>query len=69
MYVHIESLGDCPHTIQGWHHKTFPANVSGVDVLKSMADDSPLMWPSDAPPDEPNLMSEKERAEAWGASE
>ena len=51
VYVFIEALGDCPHTVQGWHHKTFPATIPVAGLLPKMfdEDDDPVMWPGKAP--------------------
>lgn len=49
-YVLVEALGDCPLGVQGWHHKTFPASKSAMDILKEIRDgDSPVMWHQQAP--------------------
>ena len=50
VYVLVRAWGDCPHTVQGWYHKTFPARVSALDVLKGdIANGEYLMWPREAP--------------------
>jgi hypothetical protein len=46
-YVAVDAEGDCPLGVQGWHHKTFPASMSALDILKG--DFDYLMWPLDAP--------------------
>ena len=51
-YVAIEAIGDCPLGVQGWHHKTFPASKSVVDILNGVADGSIeafVLWPLSAP--------------------
>lgn len=51
-YVLIQADGDCPLGVQGWHHKTFAATKSLVDVINGVADGSIedfVLWPLDAP--------------------
>jgi len=48
-YVFIEAGGDCPHTVQGWHHKAFPASQSVQDILANFGKDDPILWPLKAP--------------------
>lgn len=51
-YVLIENLsGDGMLGVQGWHHKTFPASMSTLDIMKAWADgkEEPLMWAQQAP--------------------
>jgi hypothetical protein len=52
VYVYIRAEGDCPHMIQGWHHKAFPASMSTMDIMQSLWKDDidPLSWPLQAPP-------------------
>jgi len=52
VYVAIEAQGDCPLGIQGWHHRTFPATRSALDVLEAMKHgaEDPVLWPQEAPP-------------------
>ena len=54
-WVFIQALGDCPHTVHGWHFKAFGGSVSTMDVLKKWADgeEDPLMWPHGAPEEMP----------------
>jgi len=50
VYVFLVALNDAPLGLEGWHHKTFPASKSVVDILNSFGgEDSPLMWPQKAP--------------------
>jgi hypothetical protein len=50
VYVLIEAIGDCPLGVQGWHHKTFPASHSVLDILRDIArSDDPVMWSQEAP--------------------
>lgn len=51
VYAYIESRGDSPHMIQGWHHKAFPADMSTSAIHASLGNDNPLFWPRLAPPD------------------
>ena len=48
-YVAIEAEGDCPLSVQGWHHKAFGASQSIVDILNSDAFRDYLLWPQAAP--------------------
>ncbi len=49
-YVLLRELEHCDGLVQGWHHKTFPASKSVLDILTEMAtSDNPLMWPRNAP--------------------
>ncbi len=47
-YVLLIAGGDSPIGVQGWHHKTFPASMSGLDCLKESV--NAVMWPQNAPP-------------------
>ena len=49
-YVFLDAYVDVPIGIQGWHHKTFPASMSNVDILNATVKDDPMMWPQAAPP-------------------
>ncbi len=50
-YVYINNLSnDSMLGVQGWHHKTFPARMSVMDIMKAWGDgDDPLLWPQKAP--------------------
>ena len=48
-YVLVEAMGDCPIGVQGWHHKTFPASQSALDILGSSAFRDYLLWPQESP--------------------
>jgi hypothetical protein len=53
-YVYIETRGDSPHMIQGWHHKAYPATMSTRDIHNVLCSDKehdPIYWPRLAPPD------------------
>jgi hypothetical protein len=52
-YVYIDAYPDAPFFLQGWHHKTFPASMSVVDIINTWKDDDPMMWPNAAPSHEP----------------
>ena len=54
-YVLVMTDGDSPIGIQGWHHKSFPARLSATDILTREHFGDHLLWPLDAPPDNPNL--------------
>lgn len=44
--------GDIPHMMLGWHHKTFPAAMSTLDIHQQIAaGDNPVMWERLSPPD------------------
>ena len=47
-YVLLEAYGDSPLGVQGWHHKTFPASKSVVDILTKHMDDA-VLWGQEAP--------------------
>ena len=50
VYVLLQVEGDCQHTIQGWHHKTYAASKSVQSILIDMAGvDDPVLWPRQAP--------------------
>lgn len=51
VYILIHVINDDmgPASPQGWHHKTFPASKPTVDILNSLGEDSPLLWPHKAP--------------------
>ena len=48
-YVFCQAIGDCPDGVQGWHHKTFPASVSVMDIVKVYPGEC-LLWGRKAPP-------------------
>ncbi len=58
-YVYLEVSGDAPHTLQGWHHKAYPASMPVGEILNRMftkkpddsGGDDPVLWPQ-KPPDE-----------------
>lgn len=52
VYVMIDNLSnDGMIGVQGWHHKTFPARMSVLDIIQAWSDgkEDPLMWPQKAP--------------------
>ena len=51
VFVMCEAWGDCPIGVQGWHHKTFPPSVSGLDFFTAwkVGDEDPVLWPLEAP--------------------
>jgi hypothetical protein len=54
VYVYIETKGDSPHMIQGWHHKTYPATMTTGAVhakLMGSQEDNPIFWPRRSPPE------------------
>jgi len=55
VYVAIEATGDAPLGLQGWHTKTFPSNLSALDLLRMWQEHAekfgePSLWPQGAPP-------------------
>jgi hypothetical protein len=52
VWVYISMEGDCPHQIQGWHHRCFPARFNMVQIIEGFGtkDGDPVMWPRQAPP-------------------
>ena len=51
-YVYIDNLSnDGMLGVQGWHHKSFPFEMSILDIMQAWADgkESPLMWDMGAP--------------------
>ena len=49
-YVLIRAEGDCPLGVQGWHHQTFPARMSVLDILTEEIGRA-VEWPLEAPRD------------------
>ena len=49
VYVLIEAHGDCPLGVQGWHHKTFSASKSIIDIANSNEFENSFLWPLNAP--------------------
>jgi hypothetical protein len=54
VYVLMDADGDCPHTVQGWHHKTFARSTSIDQIIEkcfkpSDGRDDPVLWPRNAP--------------------
>lgn len=47
-YVLSDAIGDCPTGVQGWHHKTFPASLSVMDIVQNEIPHY-LDWPLEAP--------------------
>lgn len=52
VYVYIRAEGDCPHFLDGWHHKAFPGMMSTLNILESWAagEEDPKLWEQAAPP-------------------
>lgn len=52
VFVLIKNLSndDFPG-VQGWHHKTFPARMSILDIMQAwgLGKEDPLNWPLEAP--------------------
>ena len=55
-YALIEADANCPHTVQGWYYKPFPASVAVDEFVRRTfqapggADDHVLCWARKAPP-------------------
>ena len=51
VYILIKGDQNCPHTVNGWHHKTFAASMSMLNIMHNWADgeEQPIMWPLKAP--------------------
>lgn len=52
VYVYIETEGDCPHMIAGWHFKTYPATLTTAAIhakLMTTQEDNPAFWPRRVP--------------------
>lgn len=54
VYMLAENVGDpneMPIGVVGWHHKTFPASMSTMDIMKAWAEgkETPIMWAQKAP--------------------
>jgi hypothetical protein len=37
VYSFIKGMGDCPIQVQGVYYKSFPKEISALDILKDMA--------------------------------
>ena len=49
-YIFLEAWGDAPLGVQGWHHKTFPASMSSLDILQGpIAKQDFVLWSLEAP--------------------
>lgn len=51
IYVYVRCEGDCPHTVQGWYHKTFPSYRTAQDLMREIWDEEGgvLYWGKKAP--------------------
>jgi hypothetical protein len=49
VYVLVRAIGDCPIGVQGWHHKTFPASKTALDILQNDLPKDYLLWGQEAP--------------------
>lgn len=53
VYVLCYATGDCPIGVQGWHHKTFAASKSIMEIMDLMfrgdERDDPVLWPLSGP--------------------
>lgn len=53
VYVRLETYGDVPLGVQGWHHRTYPGSVSVADVMEHWKtndkEHDPVLWPQKAP--------------------
>jgi len=49
-YIAIVAYGDCPIGVQGWHHKTYPASMSVLQIMQDQTKKADyLEWPLKAP--------------------
>ena len=50
-FFFFQGHGDVPLGVTGWHHKTFPASVAVIDIIKAHGEgkEDPLLWPLEAP--------------------
>lgn len=55
VFVCVTIMGDVPLGVQGWHHKTFPSRVPGLDIYTAMftGEDNPVLWHQETPPSRP----------------
>lgn len=55
VYVYLDDPtgSDNPIGVLGWHHKTFPASMSSVQIITGHIQEA-VMWPHSAPPDSRN---------------
>lgn len=47
VYVYISADMNCPHTIQGWHYKEYPAPMSSLDIMNvfcTAQEHDPIYW-------------------------
>ena len=54
VYVYLAADANCPHMVQGWHYKAYPATLTTLEVhalLGSTDEHQPVMWERKAPPD------------------
>ncbi len=61
-YVAVDAAGDCPISVQGWHHKAFPASKSAKDILESKDFQDYLLWDLGAPDRRSDRADRYERA-------
>ena len=62
MYVALDAFPDAPIGVQGWHHKTFPASKSCIEIMQEIAagtEESWILWPQKVPGEAPNVHSER----------
>lgn len=52
VYVYVENLSRDGFPVEGWHHKTFPASMSSIQILQAWAEgkEDPVMWSFKVPP-------------------
>lgn len=49
VYVCVSIVrGDCPIGVEGWHYKTFPAEIPAVDIMNLHLKDH-VLWPQKVP--------------------
>lgn len=52
----IETEGDCPFMVQGWHRKEFPSSMNTGEILQDMFSKGGVdisLWPQSSAPELP----------------
>lgn len=50
-YAYIEAIGDCPHFVEGWHHKQYGEQVTDAEIMIREAANDGLTWEHRGPPE------------------
>ena len=59
VYCYVSAVGDCPHMVQGWYHREYPAAIPTVKIMEdlfSSIEDDPMRWEKKTPPDVKYIM-------------